>query len=137
LWPKTTRTLQTWFRELGDTTNGFAFPNRHGGSLTRHGIAFIVGQAVKRGSVTCPSLAAKRVSPHVIRHTTAMHLLQGGVELGVIALWLGHESVETTHCYVQADLAMKERALEKLAPIGAPARRFKADDTLMAFLATV
>jgi integrase/recombinase XerD len=137
LWPKTTRTLQTWFRELGDTTAGYAFPNRLGGSLTRHGIAFIVGQAVKRGSVTCPSLATKRVSPHVIRHTTAMHLLQGGVELGVIALWLGHESVETTHCYVEADLAMKERALEKLAPIGTRARRFEPDDALMAFLATV
>ena len=137
LWPKTTRTLQTWFRELGDSTAGFAFPNRLGGSLTRHGVAFIVGQAVKRGSVTCPSLATKRVSPHVVRHTTAMHLLQGGVELGVIALWLGHESVETTHCYVVADLAMKERALEKLAPIGTRARRFKADDALMAFLATV
>jgi integrase/recombinase XerD len=66
-----------------------------------------------------------------------MHLLQGGVELGVIALWLGHESVETTHCHVEADLAMKERALERLAPIGTRARRFEADDALMAFLATV
>jgi site-specific recombinase XerD len=135
--PKTTRTLQTWFRELGDSTAGFAFPNRLGGSLTRHGVAFIVGRAAKRGSVNCPSLATRQVSPHVIRHTTAMHLLQGGVELSVIALWLGHESVETTHCYVEADLAMKERALEKLAPLGAPARRFRADDALMAFLATV
>jgi len=137
LWCKTTRTLQTWFRELGDSTAGFAFPNRFGGSLTRHGVAFVIGQAVRRGSVTCPSLATKRVSPHVIRHTTAMHLLQGGVDLGVIALWLGHESVETTHCYLEADLAMKERALEKLAPIETRARWFKADDALMAFLATV
>lgn len=140
LWPKTTRTLQAWFASSGTQRTASRFRTgraEQGGPLTRHGIAFIVGQAVKRGSVTCSSLAAKWVSPHVIRHTTAMHLLQGGVELGVIALWLGHESVETTHCYVEADLAMKERALAKLAPLGAPARRFKADDPLMAFLATV
>ena len=66
-----------------------------------------------------------------------MHLLQGGVEPAVIALWLGHETIETTHCYVEADLAMKERALDKLAPLGPSPRRFKADDALMAFLATV
>jgi site-specific recombinase XerD len=137
LWPRTGRALQTWFREVAEDQHGFAFPNARGGPLTRHGVAYIIDQAVQRAQAPCPSLAAKRVSPHVIRHTTAMHLLQGGVELAVIALWLGHESVETTHGYVEADLAMKERALEKLAPLGAPARRFKADDALMAFLATV
>lgn len=136
LWLKTGRALQTWFREIGESRDSFAFPNARGGPLTRHGVAYIIGQAVQRALAQCPSLAAKRVSPHVIRHTTAMHLLQGGVEPTVIALWLGHESVETTHGYVEADLAMKERALRKLAPVGsASGRQFKADDALIAFLA--
>ena len=74
--------------------------------------------------VACPSLAAKKVSPHVLRHSTAMHLFQAGVDMAVIALWLGHESLETTHVYVEADLATKELALEKLAPIPSmPAHR--------------
>lgn len=136
LWPKTGRALQAWFRELGQDRNAFAFPNARGEPLTRHGVAYIIGQAVQSALAPCPSLAAKRVSPHVIRHTTAMHLLQGGVELTVIALWLGHETVETTHGYVEADLATKERALRKLAPFGSgSAGRFKADDALIAFLA--
>jgi len=136
LWSKTARALQTWFQELGEDERGFAFPNARGGPLTRHGVAYIIRQAVQRALARCPSFAAKRVSPHVIRHTTAVHLLQGGVEPAVIALWLGHETVETTHGYVEADLAMKERALRKLAPVGpASGRRFKADDTLIAFLA--
>ena len=80
------------------------------------------------------ALHTKRVSTHVIRHTTAMHLLQCEVDPATIALWLGHERVETTHIYVEADLAMKERALEKLAPLGPEARRFKTDDELLRFL---
>jgi integrase/recombinase XerD len=136
LWSKTVRALQMWFRELGEDQHGLAFPNARGGDLTRHGVAYIIGEAVQRALPRCPSLAKKRVSPHVIRHTTAMHLLQGGVELAVIALWLGHETVETTHGYVEADLATKERALRKLTPIGsASGGRFKADDALIAFLA--
>ncbi len=83
------------------------------------------------------SKTTKRVSPHVIRHTTAMHLLQAGVDPATIALWLGHESLESTHMYIEADLAMKERALAKLAPLGPTMRRFKADDALLGFLATL
>ena len=76
-------------------------------------------QAVTRASATCPDLGRKRVTPHVIRHATAMHLLQACVDIAVIALWLGRESIETTYGYVEADLEMKERALEKLtAPTG-------------------
>jgi len=77
------------------------------------------------------------VTPHLIRHTSAMHLLQAGVDMAVIALWLGHESIETTHIYVEADLAIKERALERIAPANCSVRRFKADDTLLAFLASL
>jgi hypothetical protein len=76
------------------------------------GVTYILQQAVKRALPNCPSLAAKQISPHVIRHTTAMHL-QSGVDITVIALWLGHESLETTHIYIEADLRMKQKALEK------------------------
>jgi site-specific recombinase XerD len=83
------------------------------------------------------SLSGKRISPHVIRHTTAMHLLQSGVDIAVIALWLGHESIETTHGYLEADLKLKEKALQKLAPAGQAAPHFQAGDPLLAFLKTL
>jgi site-specific recombinase XerD len=137
LWARTARVLQAWFRELGDSSNGIAFPNARQGRLTRHGVIYLLDQAVQRARSSCATLGTKRISPHVIRHTTAMHLLQAGVDTTVIALWLGHESIETTHMYVEADLAMKERALGKVAPLGTGVRRFKPDDALMAFLATV
>lgn len=137
LWPQTARVLKAWFRELGETSAEFAFPNARGRPLTRHGVGYLLTQAVHRARIPCPSLGTKRVSPHVIRHTTAMHLLQSEVDPATIALWLGHESVETTHMYVEADLATKERALEKLAPLGPEARRFKADDDLLRFLTTL
>jgi integrase/recombinase XerD len=137
LWPRTSRVLRAWFDALGGPLDGFAFPNARGAPLTRHGVTWILVQMVERARVTCPSLVDKRVSPHVLRHTTAMHLLQSGVDATVIALWLGHESTETTHRYIEADLAMKERAIGKLAPLGAGARRFKADDALMTFLSTL
>ena len=78
-----------------------------------------------------------RVSPHVVRHTTAMHLLQAGVDMATIALWLGHERLETTHQYVEADLQLKEDALRKLEPLGQRTPRFKADSSLLAFLASL
>ena len=83
---------------------------------------------------TVHRLTAKRVSPHVLRHTTAMHLLQSGVDITVIALWLGHESPETTHMYVEADLKTKEQALQNVAPAGKGFRRFQPGDALLAFL---
>lgn len=92
---------------------------------------------MKRASATCLTLASKRVTPHVLRHTTAMHLMQSGVDITVIALWLGHESIETTHKYLEADLATKERALARITPGDQKIRRFRADDKLMAFLASI
>jgi len=83
---------------------------------------------------TCPSLHGRRISPHTLRHTTAMHLLQAGVDLTVIALWLGHESPVTTHGYVEADLSMKERALAAIAPLESQRGRFRASDPLLRFL---
>ena len=134
LWPKTARTLRNWIEKRGENAERIVSPNASGGSLSTDGATYILRQAVQHAIPSCPNLKAKRVSPHVIRHTTAMHLLQSGVDLTVIALWLGHESLETTHGYVQADIQMKEQALDKLAPIAGPLSRFKPDDALLAFL---
>jgi len=137
LWARTARVLRAWFSEPGDRADGVAFPNARGGPLTRHGVIYLLDHAVQRARSMCPSLTGKPASPHVIRHTTAMHLLQAGVDPATIALWLGHERLETTHMYVEADLAMKEQALEKLGPLGPGSRRFRADDALLSFLATL
>jgi site-specific recombinase XerD len=137
LWPRTARVLRGWFAEPGDRADGVAFPDARGGPLTRHGVIYLLNQAVQRARSMCPSLTGKPASPHVIRHTTAMHLLQAGVDPATIALWLGHERLETTHMYVEADLAMKEQALGKLRPLGPGSQRFKADDALLSLLATL
>jgi len=138
LWTETARVLRAWFRELGDQGGGFAFPSARGRALSRDGVDYLLRRAVAAAMAACPSLGAKKVSPHVLRHSTAMHLFQAGVDMAVIALWLGHESLETTHVYMEADLATKERALEKLAPMppGTPAR-YRPDDKLLAFLAAL
>jgi integrase/recombinase XerD len=134
LWPDTARVLKAWFRELEGHAGRIAFPNARGRPLSRDGVDYLIKQAVLRAIPTCPSLATKHISPHVIRHTTAMHLLQAGVDIATIALWLGHESIETTHVYLTTDLAMKAKALEKLEPIVGAWQRFHADDPLLTFL---
>jgi integrase/recombinase XerD len=134
LWPDTAQVLKAWFRELEGHAGRIAFPNARGGPLSRDGADYLLKQAVLRAIPTCPSLTTKHISPHVIRHTTAMHLLQAGVDIATIALWLGHESIETTHVYLTTDLAMKAKALEKLEPITGTWQRFRADDPLLAFL---
>lgn len=136
LWVKTARVLRAWFRQLGPAEL-LAFPSARGRPLTRDGVAYVLERAVAVARERCPSLSRKRISPHVLRHSTAMHLLQSGVDLSVIALWLGHESLETTHGYLQADLATKERALAKLAPAPGAAPRFRPDDALLGFLASL
>jgi site-specific recombinase XerD len=137
LWSETAQVLKTWFRELGESVDRTAFPNARGKPMSRHGMDYLLQQAVQRATDSCPSLATKTISPHVVRHTTAMHLLQAGVDIATIALWLGHESIDTTHMYLEADLAMKERALEKLEPIESEWRRFRADDPLLEFLSSL
>ncbi len=114
-----------------------AFPNARGGHLSADGVSYILRQAVKAAGCHCASLTTKRITPHRLRHSTAMHLLQSGVDMSVIALWLGHESLETTHVYVEADLDIKARALEKLTPVGGQVKRFRPDDSLLAFLAAL
>jgi len=117
LWPHTSRTLQAWFAELGEEGGRTAFPNTRGHPLSRDGVAHLLQRAIHKAVTVCPSLRTKKVTPHVLRHTTALHLLQAGVDITVIALWLGHESIETTQGYLEIDLAHKEQALQKLAPV--------------------
>lgn len=128
----TAQVLKEWFREIGDIER--AFPNIRGEPLSRFAVHLLLQKAVRNAVPSCDSLKRKRISPHVIRHGTAMALLQSGVDIAVIALWLGHEHIETTNVYVHANLAMKEKALEKVEPMGVPFRRFRASDKLLAFL---
>ena len=124
---------------LNPTLRGEAalLPNRDGQAMSRSNVAQRLDIAVKRASAEQPNLLKKRVSPHTLRHTSAMHLLQAGVPFNVIALWLGHESTTTTHRYVEADLAMKEKALGRLEAPDTKLRRYRAPDSLMRFLQTL
>jgi site-specific recombinase XerD len=137
LWPHTSRTLQAWFAELAEDSGRMAFPNTRGRPLSRDGVAHLLQRATHKAVTECPSLRTKKVTPHVLRHTTALHLLQAGVDIAVIALWLGHESLETTHIYLEIDLAHKEQALHKLAPVEGPMARFTAPDPLLALLSSL
>ncbi len=134
LWKSTIKWLREWLPRIDSGPDAPLFPNGRGRSLSRSGVETRLRAAVARAAPGCTSLAKRRISPHTLRHTTAMHLLQSGVDLTVIALWLGHESPETTHLYVEADLAMKEQALKKLQDPTAKALRFRANDRLLAFL---
>ncbi|MBZ5769655.1 tyrosine-type recombinase/integrase, partial [Rhizobium sp. VS19-DR129.2] len=112
--PTASRVL-SWGRRLGEPpADAMLFPNRSGGHMTRSNVTQRLQLAVEVATREHPALAGRAVTPHVIRHTTAMHLLQSGVDITVIALWLGHEDTATTHMYVEADLTMKEHALMKL-----------------------
>jgi integrase/recombinase XerD len=131
---ETASVLRAWLSEPADGPNQVLFPNRRGGRLSNDGAQYLLAQHVASASNSCPSLRSKRVSPHVLRHTAAMELLQAGVDPTVIALWLGHESVETTHIYLEADLAMKEQILAKTNPHEGCPTVYQPDDALLAFL---
>jgi len=137
LWTKTSRVLQNWFHELEDKPSQVVFPNARGKVLSRDGVEYILKQTVMKAKEQCHSLNNQKVSPHTLRHTTAMHLLQSGVDISVIALWLGHESIETTHMYLEADLQTKQKALEKLNPIDSLIPKFKPTDEVLAFLTSL
>ncbi len=129
-----TMALAQWFRERQGQPSDPLFPNQRGDPLSRDGVEHLLAKHLTQARVVCPSLRHKQVSPHVLRHTAAMELLQHGVDRSVIALWLGHESVETTQMYLQANLAMKELALAKTTPLNVPVGRYRPDDHLLAFL---
>lgn len=128
------RCLRVWLKERGGVGADPLFPARAGRPLGRDGLERLLQKHAARAARACPSLAAKRISPHVLRHTAAMQLLAAGVDSSVIALWLGHERVETTQIYLHADLAIKERALARIAPASARPGRYRAPDRLLAFL---
>ncbi len=127
--------LTAWIREQGeDDGTSLLFPTMRGDRLSADAVQHLVRKSAAVAQKTCPSLTDKRVTPHVLRHTTAMELLQSGVDRTLIALWLGHESVETTQIYLDANLAIKEEILAKTTPINAKGGRYRPDDELLAFL---
>jgi len=134
LWKTTAAQLRDWFHRIDQSPQAPVFPNRSGNPLSRSGVEDRLQRAIRTAAQQCPSLTTRRISPHTLRHTTAMHLLQAGVDLTVIALWLGHEDTSTTHLYLEADLAMKEAALGRLEDLNPEPVRFKAPDPLLAFL---
>jgi site-specific recombinase XerD len=134
LWKQTAAVLIDWVKRLELSADAPLLPNARGCPLSRSSVEDRLEIAVKKASEGCPSLRNKNVSPHTIRHTTAMHLLQAGVDLTVIALWLGHESPETTHQYVEADLKMKEEVLAKVEGVPVEATRYRPQPSLLEFL---
>ena len=130
----TVAVLRVWLAERAGGPAEPLFPTSTGAPLSRDAVERRLAKYAASAAAVCPSLRAKRISPHVLRHTAAMRLLQAGVDTSVIALWLGHEHVDTTQIYLHADLALKERALARTTPPGARPGRYRPSDTLLAFL---
>jgi integrase/recombinase XerD len=126
--------LKGWLKERMGQPTDVVFPSIRGGPLSRDAVERIVTKHAAMAQKHCPSLKRKTVTPHVLRHTAAMDLLQSGVDRSVIALWLGHVSVETTQIYLHADLRLKEKALARTTPIGVVQGKYQPDDKLLAFL---
>jgi len=127
-------TLRNWLRERNCQPADVLFPNAQGTPLSPDGVQYLLAKHVAAARRQCASLKSKRVSPHVLRHTLAMDLLEHGVDRSVIALWLGHEKMETTQIYLHASLSLKEKALAKTKPYNGRACRYRPPDQLMAFL---
>lgn len=135
LWRSSVKAVRAWLRfNPGLLPESALLPNRNGHLMTRTNVAQRLALAVAAATATMPSLCDRHVSPHTIRHTTAMHLLQSGEPIDGIALWLGHESPTTTHQYIEANLAMKEKALARIQDPDTTSRRFRASDSLLEFL---
>lgn len=126
--------LRVWLREIADDDDAIVFPSARGSRLSADSVQYLLSKHVDRARQSCPSLRGKHVTPHVLRQTTAMELLQAGAERSVIALWLGHESIQTTRVYLDANLDIKQAALDKIEPHKGRVARFRPDDQLMAFL---
>lgn len=132
--PDSRDALRAWAEETRPGPDDWLFTGRAGRPLGRDAVERIVRKHAVAASAACPSLRAKRVTPHVLRHSAAMQLLQGGVDRTVIALWLGHESTETTQVYIHADIELKERAMARTRAADVPAGRYRPPDDLLAFL---
>lgn len=131
---ETVTILRAWIKERQGQPDEPLFPTRQGQQLSRYTIGAIITKHAVAAAANCPALTAKRVTPHTLRHTNAMLLRAKGVDIATIALWLGHESTQTTHIYEHADPALKEQAIARTAPLGAKPGRYRASDTLIAFL---
>ncbi len=131
---ETVAVLRQWLTERQGQPQDPLFPTRQGQALTRYGVGILLTKHTTTAAASCPSLNGKRVTPHTLRHTNAMLLRAGGVDIATIALWLGHESIKTTYIYQQADPALKEQAIARVAPLGTKPGRYRPSDALLAFL---
>lgn len=134
LWRTTAVQLRSWLPHIDSRPDRPLFPSCSGIRLTRSAVTARLQIAVQCATPNCPSLIGRRVSPHTIRHSTAMHMLQAGVDITLIALWLGHENPTTTHTYVEADLDMKQRALDALHSPELKRSRYQPGDRILKFL---
>ena len=135
--PLTTQTVKVqrvWLAERGGGDTDALFPSYRGSALGHDAVQYLVAKHAATAAVSTPSLAAKNVTPHTLRHSAAMALLHAGVDITVIALWLGHESTQATQAYLHADMKLKEQALARTSPAGTSPGRYRAPDTLLAFL---
>jgi len=130
----TVRVLQAWLAERGGLPADPLFPTRRGTPLSRDALERRVAKHAATAAIACPALREKKISPHVMRHSAAMRLLNAGIETSVLALWPGHENVATTQIYIHADLALKERAIARTAPQDVPPGRYQPPDAVLAFL---
>lgn len=131
---ETVAVLRVWCRERKGEPDDPLFPTRRGGPLTAKAVAWLIDKHTTIATAACPSLASKCVTPHVLRHTTAMLLRAENVDIHTIALWLGHESTKSTEPYLHADNKLKQRAIERIAPTGTRPGRYRPSDRVMAFL---
>jgi site-specific recombinase XerD len=130
----TTATVRVWLKERGGLRDDPLFPTRTGRRLSDDAVEARIALHKAAAGQRCPSLAAKRLTPHVLRHTAAMSLLREGVDVAVIALWLGHADVRSTDAYLHADMTIKERALARMTPVASKPGRYRPPDSLLAFL---
>jgi integrase/recombinase XerD len=126
--------LRAWLRERGGEPDDPLFPSRQGGRLSSDAVQRLVAKHVETARASCPSLGSKRITAHNLRHSCAMDLLASGLDVATVAIWLGHEKLESVNAYVHSDLTMKERALDRRSPLKAGAGRYRPNDALLAFL---
>ena len=128
------KVLEAWLDETSDTPDSIVFPSTRGGRLSADAVGRLLKKHLATASEVCASLKKKHITFHCLRHTAAMDLLHAGVEQSVIALWLGHESIETTQIYLDADLALKEKILARTIPFDSKPGKFRPDGKLLTFL---
>ena len=137
LWRTTAGEIRKWLKRTESKPDQPLFSAWSGARMTRSALTARLQLAVQRAAKSCPQLGKRRISPHTFRHSTAMHMLQGGVDITLIALWLGHESPATTHIYVEADLTMRERALAAVQAPRMKQVRYQPTDRVLRFLQTL